>query len=979
MSQVSGGLGLLGTAASGAALGATLGSIIPGLGTAVGAIAGAGLSLAFNYKDTIKDAKSLIGMKVQQANTDLKGQKNDIKQIVSASDERIDAIKAINGLLDIQNKLISSQSSILQSMSSGLRIGIFNPQQIEKQAKQSQESLRRGGVLLLRQQEYLQAQLQQARKNARQGHRNEATDQSVIVATAALNENRAKGINLQKQIVEQYFSGYEAVKATASAFESLSSAQSSLSSKAGQFAIKFGLPKQIIQAQSKLELDTNKKTQEQKKKQIQAGESAIANLRNQQITKGIDNSILINEKQTEIKATKTQVLELQMQEVIASQRVLNYSKERVGLAKTELDANKGLLDALIAQAAAGGKGSGSSQAQISVALSSLRLQKQRLIEQKKQDQLLLDQQSNKQSGNAVQYRSEIAKAEAESAVKDNEQFEIRNKILNVNSKILEGQKLNISYAQGLVSLANNFATGIGASAQLQMNVVSSLRDEAGTLEDQMTKAVNNLNQATTNQSVISYENEIKKIRQEQLQNIQAQVDATKSLREGWISAVSASSNGQGRITKIMIDQKQNLAAGLQFMGIVRSYASGALARPGEGSSIGKAQGAQFSQYGGFTGNTGASYTSDIDKALGLNMGQLANQVQFGGKGAIEDAVKRQLAGAPLGGGFLGGINASNMNQLTVPGAAFETSKNGQGLTLQQKSYNLQLLQYNQQRKTSQIIQDTGKTNIEDRRRILVQKEKATTISVNQRKQLNDLGHNSSTSSSINKKYKYGPEGQKIYEDQAGYETAAGLGYYESSSQNQSGYKMPIDTSKISNNNTKNPYKFNTAAAISGQTSAFQMDFRSDYDKIGSPQANIGGQLVTVQRQVGETELQKFTRKQKQANQNAIRLKQEAITAKEKSTQAGLQQDLSVYGLSQYGKTRNGANFPSFSVQAQGIHDVTAAPYIPDQNGFLPGGKIPPQNEWGSKPSHTFNITIQGNADKDIMQNAILDALNKAGQ
>lgn len=120
-----------------------------------------------------------------------------------------------------------------------------------------------------------------------------------------------------------------------------------------------------------------------------------------------------------------------------------------------------------------------------------------------------------------------------------------------------------------VDLADNFAIGIGASAEMRQKVISALNDEIDTIRKQLMELRNseNRNQQAVKEEILRLEDQI-------LQKIKEQSQYAKQLRDGWISAIGAMNTGAGRFTKIMLSGEQNLSASLSRFRTTISSVSG---------------------------------------------------------------------------------------------------------------------------------------------------------------------------------------------------------------------------------------------------------------------------------------------------------------------------------------------------------------------------------------------------------------------
>jgi len=172
--------------------------------------------------------------------------------------------------------------------------------------------------------------------------------------------------------------------------------------------------------------------------------------------------------------------------------------------------------------------------------------------------------------------------------------------VNLASQLGDKYKYQLSLAEKqtslftqMVSLADNFAIGVGASADMRMMAVESMEKEIGLLEKEKNIRIAIVNTAEANgsseEAIIPLRERVLETEGKILQKKIQQAEQTKVLRDGWISALGSMNTGAGRFTKILITQQQNLQSSLKLGGVVSSM-SGALGG-------GYTKGAQFSAQG----------------------------------------------------------------------------------------------------------------------------------------------------------------------------------------------------------------------------------------------------------------------------------------------------------------------------------------------------------------------------------------------
>ena len=166
----------------------------------------------------------------------------------------------------------------------------------------------------------------------------------------------------------------------------------------------------------------------------------------------------------------------------------------------------------------------------------------------------------------------------------------RQEVMLKSTEVYRGQikyaQEETNLAQNLVSLYDNFAVGVGASAQMRLQAVDAMKQEVVLLQkekdlvDQQIDAA----RAAGNNNPLPLLQKRKELENEILGKQKSQAESVKALRDGWISAIGAMNTGAGRFTKIMISQDENVETGLRTAGMLQSYKSGGLGASRRGIS-----------------------------------------------------------------------------------------------------------------------------------------------------------------------------------------------------------------------------------------------------------------------------------------------------------------------------------------------------------------------------------------------------------
>ena len=234
-------------------------------------------------------------------------------------------------------------------------------------------------------------------------------------------------------------------------------------------------------------------------------------------------------------------------------------------------------------------------------------------------------------------------------------------------------QLESEYLQGMVQLQDNLTVGVGASAAMRMEAFAAIGQEMAIMKEEQQALQKLLAEGNVPlEQQVQVENRLKELRNEQLSALQKQNDLVKSLRDGWVSAMTAATNGQGKITKIMVSQEGNLAALQSRFSGIRSSMSGATLRAGEGS-IGAQMSQQFTANGGgipgtagIAGGTGIGYMSDVDKWLGINPSVMSQQMISGLRGQTISQFQGAIQQG-IGTGQSLGLGGQNQQLLNAPG------------------------------------------------------------------------------------------------------------------------------------------------------------------------------------------------------------------------------------------------------------------------------------------------------------------------
>lgn len=192
----------------------------------------------------------------------------------------------------------------------------------------------------------------------------------------------------------------------------------------------------------------------------------------------------------------------------------------------------------------------------------------------KQRLALLQQEASSQSDPVSQARiaAQTRDVQAELNGLLEKRVENSNTITFANKAQEEQLQRAISLQEANIALSDS--AGLGLKAQVgarkalveQLNVeLSLLKEQENNAQQQKATAEQALSEAKTQdeadrarRQMYEADKNILEIRQKQTATVQKQAEVTKSMREGWISAINAMTTGAGVFTRIVIDQNSRL-------------------------------------------------------------------------------------------------------------------------------------------------------------------------------------------------------------------------------------------------------------------------------------------------------------------------------------------------------------------------------------------------------------------------------------
>lgn len=168
--------------------------------------------------------------------------------------------------------------------------------------------------------------------------------------------------------------------------------------------------------------------------------------------------------------------------------------------------------------------------------------------------------------------AEIADKEKQIANLKSEQLQYALKITEMYKPTLNYLDAEINKYKAVVSLADEFGVGVGASVEMRERALSAMEQSIQMLQQQLadTKAL-----LANEKDNILLKTQVAELETQILNKQIEQANMAKKLREGWVSAISAMNTGAGRFTKLVMSQSQNLGQALR-LGMTVTSVSGAL-------------------------------------------------------------------------------------------------------------------------------------------------------------------------------------------------------------------------------------------------------------------------------------------------------------------------------------------------------------------------------------------------------------------
>jgi hypothetical protein len=202
----------------------------------------------------------------------------------------------------------------------------------------------------------------------------------------------------------------------------------------------------------------------------------------------------------------------------------------------------------------------------------------------------------------IQARAHVMKLEEQATTGFTKDIEgLQKAYISFYDEKARAASLEVSRMETVASLAKNFVIGVGASAKLQMQIVEAIDKEIFVLKEQ---AKIRKEFIADGQQIAKNTNELYEIENKILTLTVKKGQASKSLREGWMSAIKAANVGTSAFTRIAFTQAKNAGLALDLIGEadrVITSVSGYRVGPKDEFPIQK-RGIRHTEFGGLAGS-----------------------------------------------------------------------------------------------------------------------------------------------------------------------------------------------------------------------------------------------------------------------------------------------------------------------------------------------------------------------------------------
>ena len=293
---------------------------------------------------------------------------------------------------------------------------------------------------------------------------------------------------------------------------------------------------------------------------------------------------------------------------------------------------------------------------------------------RKEEELIIARQKGAPPQVIAEAEKGVVEARSQVLQLTEDEAKVRTSITNSTSAQMELLNKQVSLQESQIALLDSAGMGLKAQASARQQVVQMLgqqiameRDREGRAQAQKAELIQQMESQVGDERektaalILERNNEILDSQQKQVQAVQKQADITKSLREGYISAIQAMTSGAGVFQRIVLKQDQ----GLGTLAAMRKDGLNALTTGGIG--VGRTGSARFGA-GGYTEGQAGAYEQKVLAGIGVNaanslqqnVSAMVNYTQKTSQGM--SAAAASYGQGPLGSGAFAGANNTGITK-----------------------------------------------------------------------------------------------------------------------------------------------------------------------------------------------------------------------------------------------------------------------------------------------------------------------------
>lgn len=224
--------------------------------------------------------------------------------------------------------------------------------------------------------------------------------------------------------------------------------------------------------------------------------------------------------------------------------------------------------------------------------------------------------------------------ELQAGIRDELQKEADIKIqaLKMSDVALQTKEKEYAVTEAMTRLTDSLGMGLGAQMKTRMDQLAQLGEQIQLVRDKQTEAIRLLEEERRKQASLSgqelieskamerkYQNELLDANRQLLDIDQKRADVAKTMREGWLGALTAMISGQGVFARIVISEDQNLG----ILAAKRQDQIKALGLGGESTGGGTASSRMT--VGGYEAGKSGKFREDILSSYGVSESKTTQQ------------------------------------------------------------------------------------------------------------------------------------------------------------------------------------------------------------------------------------------------------------------------------------------------------------------------------------------------------------------